>query len=93
MKRIKYFVLSFLMIFSFGCIIQKQTAESNLKLLLSNIDDVEKYTCVREGMQSTFVCVLETELNETKLVTCYNDGCVFINCGNDNFCFQSNDTE
>lgn len=91
MKKVKCFVLSLLVCFSFGCV-RSENAQSNLKFLLSNMNDIENYSCVRTDMDEPFVCVLETKNNETKLVECNNSSCTFIKCDR-LFCFQSNDTE
>lgn len=91
MKRIKYFVLSLLVCFSFGCT-ESESAKNELKLLIKNIDFVGEYHCVRLDIDENYVCTLFSD-DKTLLVRCSSHQCYFIECNNDTFCFQSNDTE
>lgn len=91
MKRIKYFVLSLFLCFSFGCTTTEET-KINIKLLLNNLNNIENYQCTRVDTDEPFICVLRTT-SENKLVKCSFNGCHFIECKNDSLCFKSNDTE
>lgn len=94
MKRIKYFVLSLLVCFSFGCGPQTSASRANLAILLQTIGNVEKYQCVRPSTDNEFACTVEIA-NENKLVICTFRGCFIQKCANNDFCFESkaNDTE
>lgn len=94
MKKVKCFVLSLLMCFSFGCGPSYQKTKTNLIFLLENVEGVQNYQCTRSAVNTSYQCKINIS-NEIKYVICSDEGCVFKQCKNDNFCFDSkaNDTE
>jgi hypothetical protein len=95
MKKVKCFVLSLLLCFSFGCGPTQEISKSNLEILLKNMSNVEDYQCVRITANNNFLCTVIVN-DEFKLFECGFDGCIIKQCPSNkayNHCFQSNDTE
>jgi hypothetical protein len=90
MKRIKYFVLSLLVCFSFGCTTKAGAEKSFVEL--AKVSSIDKMMCFRSTGLSSYDCVAEINSSLKKL-ECDDFGCTILKCSGDTFCFQSNDTE
>lgn len=90
MKKVKCFVLSLLMCFSFGCTTKAGAEKSFAEL--AKLSSVSKMICFRSHGLSSYSCVAEINLSLKKL-ECDDFGCTILKCSDDTFCFQSNDTE
>ena len=95
MKKVKYFVLSLLVCFSFGCGPNSQKSKSDLDMLLKSINNIESYQCARLVVDSSFLCTLNITNELPKSIVCSNNGCMMQKCPTEYLCFQGkiNDTD
>ena len=78
MKKIKYFVSSLLICFSFGCGPNKSQAEYNLNVLAKHLTNKD-FQCVRNDIDDPFICLAS---NESDIIICDINSCYIKQCAN-----------
>lgn len=76
-----------------GCPVGAKNAENNLKILFKTFNvEYVSYICLRNGA-TKYECVVNTKLNEQKLITCTNNSCGLNSCNFKDNCFKSETAE